>query len=139
MAHMKFTHQIDSNWSNDLENQLSVTEKAIMEACNISLSLDALKDVPSIEAWPIMKVSVLLLDSKKENCMMLYDSITNGVWSVIEKCLDVPNLDSEILSEEKHADKMDKKMPTDVQSAVGSDFEQLAFSAVKEATGMSLC
>nr|XP_027118504.1 uncharacterized protein LOC113735710 [Coffea arabica] len=82
MPHMKFTLQTDPVGLNDLENQLSVTEKAVMDACNISLSLDALKDIPSIEGWPISKVSVLLVDSEKENCVLLFGSVLTKSLSI---------------------------------------------------------
>ncbi|XP_071938538.1 uncharacterized protein [Coffea arabica] len=132
MPHMKFTLQTDPVGLNDLENQLSVTEKAVMDACNISLSLDALKDIPSIEGWPISKVSVLLVDSEKENCVLLFGSVTNGVWSVIEKSVDDFNIDLENTSEGK---RISQTMTG--EQLTESYFEQLASIAVKEATGIN--
>ena len=133
MPHMKFTLQTDPVGLNDLENQLSVTEKAVMDACNISLSLDALKDIPSIEGWPISKVSVLLVDSEKENCVLLFGSVTKGVWSVIEKSINDFNIDLENTSEGKRISQT-----TTGEQLTESYFEQLASIAVKEATGMPL-
>nr|XP_027120465.1 uncharacterized protein LOC113737431 [Coffea arabica] len=132
MPHMKFTLQTDPVGLNDLENQLSVTEKAVMDACNISLSLDALKDVPSIEGWPISNVSVLLVDSEKENCVLLFGSVTKGVWSVIEKSINDFNIDLENTSEGKRISQT-----TTGEQLTESYFEQLASIAVKEATGIS--
>lgn len=131
-AHMKIMHQTDSIRLNDLENQLSVAEKAIMDACNISLSLDALKNVPSIEGYPISKVSVFLVDSEKENCVLLYNSITNGVWSIIEKSINDSSIDLENTSE---GAKISQSMTG--EQLTESYFEQLAFTAVKEATGIN--
>ncbi|XP_027166307.1 uncharacterized protein LOC113766299 [Coffea eugenioides] len=132
MPHMKFTLQTDPVGLNDLENQLSVTEKAVMDACNISLSLDALKDVPSIEGWPISNVSVLLVDSEKENCVLLFGSVTKGVWSVIEKSINDFNIDLENTSEGKRISQT-----TTGEQLTESYFEQLASIAVKEATGIN--
>lgn len=80
---------------NDVEKQLSVVEKMIMDACDICMCLDASKKVPNIEGWPIAKVTVLLIDCKKEKCFLLYNSITKGVWSVIEKDVDISSQSSE--------------------------------------------
>uniref|UniRef100_A0A5B7BBS7 DRBM domain-containing protein n=1 Tax=Davidia involucrata TaxID=16924 RepID=A0A5B7BBS7_DAVIN len=138
MAHMKLMHRSDYTELDDLENQISLTEKAIMDACNISLVLDASKDVPSAEGWPISKVAVLLIDSRKENCLLLFSSITQGVWSVIEKDLDVSNATPEGMVEGKHINK--RKRITKKRDEMNGDeagYQQLAYSAVKEATGIN--
>ncbi|KAJ8542771.1 hypothetical protein K7X08_005294 [Anisodus acutangulus] len=111
VSYMKFMNQPDPTGSKDMDNDLSVTEKAIQDACKISCALVASKDVPSINEWLIAKVSVLLLDSKKENCWLLYSSVTDGVWSLLEKCLELPT--------------------AEIEGA------QLAFRAVKDATSIS--
>ncbi|CAI9117296.1 OLC1v1018663C1 [Oldenlandia corymbosa var. corymbosa] len=130
IAHMNFAHQGESTVSKDSENQLSLTEKAIMDACTMSLSLETLGDVQNAEVWPVKKVSVILIDSKKENCLLLYGCITNGVWSVIEELLDVSDLDS------KFSTREGKRTSTYKNDAKGSGFEQVAFSAVEKATGI---
>lgn len=56
MSYMKFMNQSDLTSSKDMNNDLSVTEKAIQDACNISCALDASKDVPAINKWLISKV-----------------------------------------------------------------------------------
>ncbi|CAK9161129.1 unnamed protein product [Ilex paraguariensis] len=137
MAHMKLMQQSDNIEFDDLENQLSATEKAIMDACNISLVLDASKDVPIIEGWPISKVAVLLIDSRKENCLLQFSTITHGIWSVIEKDLDAFNTNSDSPVGGKHTNKrkkVSKKTLKDEQDADETGFRQLAFSAIKEAT-----
>ncbi|XP_060188280.1 uncharacterized protein LOC132617320 isoform X2 [Lycium barbarum] len=140
VSYMKFTNQSNTTGSKDMDNDLSVTEKAIQDACNISWALDASKDVPSMNKWLIAKVSVLLLDSKKENCWLLFGSVTEGVWSLLEKCLDLPTAEIEGEVETKH---LHKKKRTNIRPVTveqkddDSGFQQLAFIAVKDATGIS--
>ncbi|CAI9102721.1 OLC1v1001033C1 [Oldenlandia corymbosa var. corymbosa] len=129
-SHMNFAHQGETTTSKGLGNQLSLTEQAIMDACSISMSLETLGDAENVEEWPIRKVSVLLIDSKKENCLLLYDSITNGVWSVIEEFLNVSDIDSEFSMREGG------RTSTHKYDAKDSGFEQVAFSAVEKATGI---
>ncbi|KAL3506676.1 hypothetical protein ACH5RR_032058 [Cinchona calisaya] len=135
IAYMKLMHLEKYSEVDDLENQLSLTEKAIMDACDISKALDALKDVPATKQWPITKVAVLLVDSKRENCLLLHSAATDGVWSAIEKDLDVCKMNSEgtragiLASKRKRASK---KSLTDSQSTDHTKCHQLAMLAVKE-------
>nr|GLL42698.1 uncharacterized protein LOC109161584 isoform X3 [Ipomoea trifida] len=76
--HMNCKSQSDSVELNDSENQFSITEKATQDACNLSSMLDASKANPIMEGWEISKVTVLLLDSKKENCFLRFGSVNNG-------------------------------------------------------------
>nr|GMC85012.1 uncharacterized protein LOC109161584 isoform X3 [Ipomoea batatas] len=76
--HMNCKSQSDSVELNDSENQFSITEKAIQDACNLSSMLDASKANPIMEGWEISKVTVLLLDSKKENCFLRFGSVNDG-------------------------------------------------------------
>lgn len=119
----------------DPENHLSATEKIVMDACNISTSLNASNDFPNTEGWPISKVTVFLVDSGKENCVLIFGSVTQGVWSIIEKYLDAANDSLEGL---KHRKKRTTKKPTrnEADSDDEASLQQLAFSAVKEAAGM---
>lgn len=136
MSYMKFMNQSDLTSSKDMNNDLSVTEKAIQDACNISCALDASKDVPAINKWPISKVSVLLLDSKKETCFLNYCSVTEGVWSLIEKCLELPTAEIEGTVERRKRQTSMRPVTVD-QKDDDSGFQQLAFLAVKDATGIS--
>ncbi|XP_061371715.1 uncharacterized protein LOC133314283 [Gastrolobium bilobum] len=72
---------------------------------------------PNIEGWPISKVAILLIDSEKEFCFLLFGSITRGVWSVVEKVIRKPVID------ELNVDE--------------AGFLQVGYSAVKEATGIN--
>lgn len=136
MSYMKFMNQSDLTSSKDMNNDLSVTEKAIQDACNISCALDASKDIPAINKWLISKVSVLLLDSKKETCFLNYCSVTEGVWSLIEKCLELPTAEIEGTVERRKRQTSMRPVTVD-QKDDDSGFQQLAFLAVKDATGIS--
>lgn len=141
IAHMKYMQQADSTGSDDMETHLSMTEKAIKNACKIALALTSLKDVSHVEKWPVSKVSVLLINPQKDKCLMSFDTITNGVWSVIEKCLNSADLSLEGPSKGKHTNKRKRKAgneltaePIDGELA----YQRIALSAVKEATGEPL-
>ncbi|GER37913.1 T21E18.2 protein [Striga asiatica] len=122
-AFMNITSQSESV----TENELSLTEKLVKDACNISLNLDASKDVPLIEKWPIAKVGVLLIDPNKENCLLWFGSVTEGVWSLIEK--DIDELSQGILAEEKVGTK--RKFVSRK-----ANMQQIAFDAVKEKSAL---
>jgi len=94
LAYMQFMQNSNEEELPHVEKQLSLTEKMIMEACDVCKCLDASKNVPSIEGWPITKVAILLIDSKKKNCVLLFSSITCGVWSLVEKDLDTSSQSS---------------------------------------------
>lgn len=58
IAHMKYMQQADLTGSDDMENHLSIAEKAIRDACKIALALTSLKDISHVERWPVSKVQV---------------------------------------------------------------------------------
>lgn len=135
MAHIRLLQR-----SNDTESQpFPLMEESIMEACSISMSLDASEDDLNIDGWPISKVAVFLVDSRKENCFLQFGSITEGVWSVIEKDVDVSSNSLEGTMDSDHVNKKKRiiKKPLKGKSSSNEDrFQQFAFSAVKEATGI---
>lgn len=142
LDYMKFMQRSNDAKLNDPDNEFSLLEKVVMEACDTSLKLDATRDIPQMEGWPISKVAVLVVDSLKENCLLLFSSITQGVWSVIEKELEISNKISENRIEEKHMDK--KRRVTKKASRVKPKmdefhFRQLAYAAVKKSTGTPSC
>ncbi|VVA90140.1 unnamed protein product [Arabis nemorensis] len=94
--------------------QTSLLEKVIVDACSLSMSLDASSDLSILKKWPIKKVAVLLVDSKKNTCYLQHSSITQGVWSLLEKEKTVGG------------DKSEEVM-----------FQKVAFAAIKEATGVN--
>ncbi|CAN4086971.1 unnamed protein product [Withania somnifera] len=132
MAYMKLMHRADYADVDDLESQLSLTEKAVMHACDISSTLDAAEVVPLSQKWPTSKVSVFLVDSRRENCLLMLSSMTCAVWSTIEKHFDVP-FDSKCINKKKRASKI---FSTGLQYADGAGLQELALSAVTEATGI---
>lgn len=122
----------------NVEKQLSLTEKTIMGACNVCKYLDASKNAPNIEGWPISKVAILLIDSKKEYCFLPFGSITMGVWSVVEKSLDTSSQVSEVASGTKLTYRMKRasRNTTKDELKVNEDvLLQVGYSAVREATG----
>lgn len=123
LRHMKYMCQSDHPFLDDPENQLSLTEKAIMDACTMSKTLlNVSDDISSVvKEWPITKVAVLLVDSKKENCFLNFN---NGVWSVIEKDL--------------YPESKKRKRTTINHDEGEAAFQKLAFSAVKEVTGRTM-
>uniref|UniRef100_A0A6M2F3T8 DRBM domain-containing protein n=1 Tax=Populus davidiana TaxID=266767 RepID=A0A6M2F3T8_9ROSI len=135
MAHIRLLQR-----SNDTESQpFPLMEESIMEACSISMSLDASEDDLNIDGWPISKVAVFLVDSRKENCFLQFGSITEGVWSVIEKDVDVSSNSLEGTMDSDHVNKKKRiiKKPLKGKSSSNEDrFQQFAFSSVKEATGI---
>ncbi|KAK9068090.1 hypothetical protein SSX86_012201 [Deinandra increscens subsp. villosa] len=123
LHHMKYMCQSDRPSLDDPENQLSLTEKAIMDACTMSETLLNASDNISniIKEWSITKVAVLLLDSKMENCFL---KLNNGVWSVIEKDL--------------YPSKKYKKTMENHDEVGEAGFMKLAFLAVEEVTGYEI-
>ncbi|XP_061994676.1 uncharacterized protein LOC133712584 isoform X2 [Rosa rugosa] len=142
LAHMKFMKRSGDTELVDQEKQLSVTERTIMEACQISTSLDASMGAPNTEGWPITKVTVLLVDSKKENCYLQFssNSMTQGVWSVIDKNLEVRDHSSEDTRGLKHVNKNKRVTgkPSRGEPRIDeTSCQKLAYSAITEATGIS--
>ncbi|KAI3889559.1 hypothetical protein MKW92_038713 [Papaver armeniacum] len=90
------------------------------------LFLDASKDAPCTEGWPVSKVAVFLMDSMR-NCFLVYGSTTQGVWSLIEEANDCF----------KNKKKKIRKWPLggDINADEVS-YRRIAFSIVKEATGI---
>ncbi|KAF8103994.1 hypothetical protein N665_0181s0017 [Sinapis alba] len=99
--------------------QTVLLEKVIVDACSLSISLDASSDFSSLKKWPIKKVAVLLVDSKKTCCYLQHSSITQGVWSLLEKTIE----------REKNA-----AVECQNEEAI---FQKVAFAAIKEATGIN--
>ncbi|KAJ7980708.1 Aleurone layer morphogenesis protein [Quillaja saponaria] len=139
LAHMKHMQKSDTAVLDDVEKQLSLTEKKVMDACDICRSLDASRDVPNIEGWHVSKVAVLLIDAKKENCLLLFSSITQGVWSVIEKGVDISNQSSGVTSGARYTYKKKRSIKNHSKDELSTDeavFLQVGYSAIKEAAGI---
>ncbi|XP_027343413.1 uncharacterized protein LOC113855983 [Abrus precatorius] len=140
LAHMNSMQKPDETELIDEKKKLSLTEEKIMNACVVCKCLDASKPSPDIEGLPISKVSVLLMDSKKESCFLLFSSITEGVWSVVEKDVNIPSQCSEVTSGAKYTYKKKRfiKKPTNNELNADEDgFLQVGYSAVMEAAGVN--
>ncbi|KAL1361862.1 hypothetical protein HN51_010182 [Arachis hypogaea] len=140
LAYMQFMQKINEAELTDVEKQLSLPEKEIMNACDICKRLDPSKNAPNIDGWPISKVAVLLLDSEKENCLLVFGSITRGIWSLVEKDLDTSNHSSEVTSATKSTYKNKRviRKPTkDELNLVETQLLEAGYFAVKEAIGIN--
>uniref|UniRef100_K4A1F3 Uncharacterized protein n=1 Tax=Setaria italica TaxID=4555 RepID=K4A1F3_SETIT len=84
-ALLVYLNQVHDHHGNGAGDGLSVTDKAVIEACDIAEALDATKDSPEMTMWPISKVAVLLLDRTKKMCLLEHGSETKGVFSLLEK------------------------------------------------------
>jgi len=62
-----------------------VTDKAIIDACDIAEALDPTKDSPEMIMWPISRIARMLLNRTKKACLLEHGSQTKGVWSIFEK------------------------------------------------------
>ncbi|KAK8926420.1 hypothetical protein KSP39_PZI018133 [Platanthera zijinensis] len=80
----------DAQSLDDLHNQLSITEKLVMDACDICTALNTLSVSCTIDEWPISKVAVFLVDAANEKCLLKNDSIILGSWSLVEKDIEKP-------------------------------------------------
>ncbi|CAK8575829.1 unnamed protein product [Lathyrus sativus] len=140
LAYMQFMQNFNEVELIDVEKQLSLTEKVIMDACDVSKCLDASKNAPNKEGWPISEVSILLIDGKKENCFLLFGSITKGVWSVVEKSIDASSQSSEVTPEMNNTYKRKRIVKKSKKEDLKVDEDgllQIGYSAVKEATGIN--
>nr|XP_019702500.1 uncharacterized protein LOC105034290 isoform X2 [Elaeis guineensis] len=139
MAYLKYMHKYEDG-SGDLDKQLSITEKKIMDACNISEALDASNNTPNMEGWPISKVAVFLINHTKEICLLQFGSLTQGVWSLLEQELEEP-IDNQV-----DGTQMNKNASKNKRIACGcshgsseNDYvlQQLAFSILEQKAGIN--
>lgn len=138
MPFMKLMHQSDYSQLEGQENQLSPTEKAIQDGCDLCRILEASKCTPVAQGRPINKVAVLVIDSSMENCLLLHSAATQGVWSVIEKELDVSNngswgtVEAKCKSQKRRTFKLPRRCNQTIDT---SGLKTLALLAVKEVAG----
>ncbi|KAK1318300.1 hypothetical protein QJS10_CPB04g01866 [Acorus calamus] len=133
LGHMKFMNMCGEEQDG---GGLSVMEMMIMDACAVCTALDASKAAPNTEGWPVSKVVVLLIDPTKKNFLLQFCSITQGVWSPVEKRLD------HTMEVAKDIKTYKKKGTT--KGTLGNEspyikdiFLKIAYSAVKENTDHS--
>ncbi|CAL1404684.1 unnamed protein product [Linum trigynum] len=140
LPYMKLTRSSNDTVLDDLENQLSLTEKNIMDACNIAVSLDASKEAPAVNGSTVSRVAVLLVDSTKQKALLQFGSITDGVWSVVEKDVAVVDLSKEHSGDSNLANKKRRIIkgpsPKREESTTEDGLKKAATLAVNEATGI---
>ncbi|XP_008790625.2 uncharacterized protein LOC103707769 isoform X2 [Phoenix dactylifera] len=139
LTYLKYMHKYDDG-SGDLHKQMSITEKKIMDACNISEALDASNNAPNMEGWPISKVAVFLINHMKERCLLQFGSLTQGVWSLLEQELVEP------IDNQGGGTQMNKNESKNKRIASGcsdgsseNDYvlQQLAFSILEQKAGIN--
>ncbi|KAG1327594.1 hypothetical protein COCNU_01G015280 [Cocos nucifera] len=139
LTYLKYMHKYDDG-SGNLNKQLSITEKKIMDACNISKALDASNNAPNIEGWPIFKVAVFLIGHTKEKCLLQFGCITQGVWSLFEQELEEPT-DNQVAGTQMN-NNVSKNKEIAIRRSNGSHendyvLQQLAFSMVEKKAGIN--
>ncbi|KAL8104296.1 hypothetical protein AgCh_028498 [Apium graveolens] len=134
---MKGMHRSDYKSLDVPEDQLSLTEKAIMDACKVCLTLDDVpEDMPIKEEWPISKIVVMLVDPSKENCLYIFGSVTRGVWSFLEQSIDSCKFSLEGTVAKKKRRRISKEGMEEDQNTTEAGYVQRAVSAVKNFTGL---
>ncbi|XP_021321766.1 uncharacterized protein LOC8066334 [Sorghum bicolor] len=116
------------------EAGLSVTDKAIIDACDIAEALDATKDSPDMMMWPISKVAVLLINQTKNVCLLEHGSQTKGVWSMLEKDIETA-FDASLNNERPVQGLSNKPIPL---PSVPYMLQQIAYSEVELKTGVQM-
>ncbi|ESQ36323.1 hypothetical protein EUTSA_v10007042mg [Eutrema salsugineum] len=116
LQHLKKSGEAERDGDSE---QTVMLEKVIEDACTLSMSLDASSDFSVLKKWPVKKVAVLLVDSKKTCCYLQHSSITQGVWSLLEKTIE----------KEKTASAEDQN-----EEVI---FQKVAFASIKEASGIN--
>jgi len=129
---LMYVNQAQSRLFNGVGAGLSVTDKAIIDACDIAEALDPMKGSPEMIMWPISKVAVLLLNRTKKVCLLEHGSVTKGVWSLFEK--DIKTALGGSLSSD-----MSVQGSSNNSIALPSEpyvLQQIAYSEVELKTGM---
>ncbi|KAJ3681130.1 hypothetical protein LUZ60_015619 [Juncus effusus] len=113
-------------------DDLSIVEKAMINACDISVSLynsfsDSNNDEMSVfESWPLERIGVFLVDKKREKCLIEIDTLVKGVWSLVER---------EIESEK--GNNNDNNVNSGVLNELFDEiYQNLAVSEVQSRTGI---
>jgi hypothetical protein len=95
-----YLNQVHDRGASGDEAGLSVTDKAIVDACGIAEALDATRDAPETITWPISKVAVLLIDKTWKRCLIEHGAVTQGVWSIPEKDVTTASGSTDLSSSE---------------------------------------
>ena len=139
LPYLRLIQKADNTEEDDGDKEVSLTEEAIMNACDMCKSLDASQTNPVIDGWPITRVAIFLVDDKKENCYLFHSAITQGVWSAIEKDVNAPSQSLDAVIQSRSGDKKKravKRAPKESQTVNETGLQLLAYASVKEACGM---
>ncbi|GLJ21692.1 hypothetical protein SUGI_0404210 [Cryptomeria japonica] len=130
--------------ASEFVQRATITEKMVKEACDTCEALESPRTISDINTWPVSKVAVFVVDAAYERCILIFGSVTRGVWSLVEK--DVDGFDSlhglTLEDAKKNKERgLRKRQHGDMPSGtVINDFKKLlslAFSAVTEQTGLN--
>ncbi|CAM0952402.1 unnamed protein product [Alopecurus aequalis] len=134
LPYLSMVHERENN--SGVPGTLSVADRKAIQACEIAAQLDATKDYPDMQIWPIAKVAVLLLDPTKKKCLIQYGADTQGVWSIIEKEYDAAARISHSTNQPAGQDLTNGR----TFCALDGPFllQQLALSEVERRTGMKV-
>lgn len=125
-------HQSDYRSSDVPEDQLSLTEKAIRDACKVCLAMDDVPEDMPIKEWPISKIVVMLVDPSKENCLYIFGSVTRGVWSFLEQSIDNRKISLEGTVARKKRRRINKKDSGEERYTTEAGYEKLAVSTIQK-------
>ncbi|XP_062198438.1 uncharacterized protein LOC133901177 [Phragmites australis] len=128
LVYLNQVHERRKGAVGDAGAALSVTDRAVMDACHIAKALDATQDSPEMTMWPISKVAVLLLDRTKKRCLIEHGPMTKGVWSIVEK--EIKTASSSDMSVQGSSNK---EIPLPSEPYV---LQQIAYAEVELKTGM---
>ncbi|PWZ14690.1 hypothetical protein Zm00014a_013048 [Zea mays] len=129
---LMYLNQAQNRLGNGVGAGLSVTDKVIVDACDIAEALDPTKDSPEMTTWPISKVAVLLLNRTKKECVLEHGSETKGVWSMFEKEITTA-LGGSLSSDMSVQGSSNKSVGLPSEPYV---LQQIAYSEVELKTGM---
>ncbi|KAG0543885.1 hypothetical protein BDA96_02G227400 [Sorghum bicolor] len=138
---LMYMNHAQNRLGNKVGAGLSVTDKAIIDACDIAEALDPMKDSPEMILWPISKVAVLLLNPTKKVCLLERGSKTKGVWSIFEKDIKTTLFENDIKTSLGGLLSSDMSMQGSTNKSISLPFEpyvlqQIAYSEVELKTGM---
>ncbi|KAF0914082.1 hypothetical protein E2562_026492 [Oryza meyeriana var. granulata] len=135
LAYSNMVHQHERSSGSSGEGvNLSVTDKAIVDACGIAEALDASQDSPDMAMWPISKVAVILLDSTRKRCLLESGSVGKNVRSFLEKEIDSSSTSEHISNHPEGQELENEETPQPLDGPY--ILQKLAFSEVERKTGI---
>ncbi|PKU70133.1 hypothetical protein MA16_Dca020623 [Dendrobium catenatum] len=135
--YMKFMCNGTRSFEDD-QDQMSITEKFVMNACDICTALNASIDSCNINEWAISKVAVFLVDAAKEKCLLKNGHIILGSWSLVEKDLEKPIEKSACSLDMNYAFKNRRTAnESDKCNGIEDFLQEFAYSIVEQDMGIT--